>query len=144
MKSKVFVLVPYAVPPDQIGSYVDQQLVQHRFDENGPRGGRRFDYLAGPLETCFNDKVAEGRVPPKIRRSFQGNICEMNRLPPKVNSGAVVTPDRVWHDLSDFGWKMTEKPTQANQEAAKRWEVRVRELLSSHPDCWVVTIWAHS
>jgi hypothetical protein len=144
MKTRVLVLVPYSVRPDQIGSYVDQQLVQHRFGENGPRVGRRFDYLLGPLETCFDDKVTEERLPPKIRRSFQGNICEMNRLPTNVNSGAVVTPDRIWHDFGDFGKKMTEKPTQVNQDAARRWEVRVRELLSSHPDCWVVAIWAHS
>jgi hypothetical protein len=144
MKTKVLVLVPYSVPPDQIGSYVDRQLQQHRLNEGGQASRGRFDYLVGPLETCFDDKVTQGRLPPKIRRAFQGNTCDVNRLPPNLNSGAIVTPDGTWHDLRDFGWKMTTEPSQKNQEAATRWDLRVRELLSPHPDCWVVAIWAHS
>jgi len=144
MKTKVFVLVPHAVPPDQISSYLDRQLQQHRLIEEATTSGGRFDYLVGPLETCFDDKVTEGRLPPKIRRALQGNICEINRLPPNLNFGAIVTPDGVWHDLRDFGWKMTTEPTQENQDAATRWDLRVRELLSVNPDCWVVANWAHS
>jgi len=144
MKTKVFVLVPHAVPPDQISSYLDRQLQQHRLIEEATTSGGRFDYLVGPLETCFDDKVTEGRLPQKIGRAFQGNICEISRLQPNQRSGAIVTPDGNWHDLRDFGWKTTMEPSPENQEAESRWDLRARELLSLHPDCWVVAIWAHS
>jgi len=144
MKTKVLVLVPYSVPPDQIGSYVDRQLQHPGLNEGGEASCGRFDYLVGPLESCLDDKVTEGRLPPKIRRALHGNICEINRLPPNLNFGAIVTPDGVWHDLRDFGWKMTTEPSQENQDAATRWDLRVRELLSLNPDCWVVANWAHS
>ena len=144
MKTKVFVLVPYSVPAGEISAYIHRQLEKHFRNDSDPQRNGRFDYLVGPLETLFADEVTESRLPPKTRRTYHGNICEMNRLPFDATAGAIVTADGVWHDLSDFGWRMMSDSSQANQDAISQWNIYFRELLSKHPDSWIVAIWAHS
>jgi hypothetical protein len=144
MKTQVFVLVPYDVPPAEIGDYGRLVLERHRFDPDvsGSRG--RFDYLVGALEKSLHDPVAEDRLPPKVRRAFSGNICERANLPANVVPAALVTPDGEWHDLSDFGWQMLRESSEENAAARARWTQRYRELIAAQENCWVVEVWAHS
>ncbi len=144
MKTQVFVLVPYDVPPAEIGDFERLLLERHRFDPDEPGSRGRYDYLVGALEKSLNDPVAEGHLPPKVRRSYSGNICERKNLPPDIVPAALVTPDGEWHDLSDFGWRMLNEPSNGNREAHAQWENRYRELIVAHQDCWVVEVWAHS
>ncbi len=144
MKTKVFVLVPYDVPVSDVYDFAGRLLESHRFDPDLPDSKGRFDYLVGALEKSLNDRIAEGRLPPKVRRSLSGNICEMARLPLNVVPGALVTPDGSWHDLSDFGWRMVDEPSASNDEAHLRWSARYRELVAAHPHCWVLEFWSHS
>ena len=132
MKTQVFVLVPYDVSPSEIGDFERLLLERHRFDpdEPGNRGRGRYDYLVGALRKSFKDPVAEGRLPPKVRRSYAGNICERKNLPHEIVPAALVTPDGEWHDVDDYGWHT--------------WETRYRELVATHQNCWVVEVWAHS
>lgn len=143
MKTKVLVLIPATVSPEEIGDFILRQLTPYRLDEDAPSPQARFDYLVGPLEDSFADADTENRLPESIRRDYAGNICEMGRLPVKVNAGALVTPDGAWHDLSDFGWRMSREPGPANQQAFSRWEAKLRELLQAHSHGWVVAVWAH-
>ena len=144
MKTQVFVLVPYAVPPAEIGDFERRLLERHRFNADEPEGRGRYDHLVGALEKSLNDPVAEGRLPPTVRRSYSGNICEHANLRPDIVPAALVTPDGEWHDLSDFGWRMLNEPSDENRAAFERWEKRYRELIAAHQDCWVVEVWAHS
>jgi hypothetical protein len=144
VKSQVFVLVPYDVPPAEIGEFERLLLEKHRFDPDDPSSRGRYDYLVGALEKSFNDPVAEGRLPPKVRRTYSGNICERANLPADLVPAALVTPDGEWHDLADFGWKMVKEPSDENRAARAHWEIRYRELIAAHHNCWVVEVWAHS
>ena len=144
MKTQVFVLVPYDVPPEEIGDFTELFLERHRLDpdKRGSRG--RYDYLVGALQKSLNDPIAEGRLPTKMRRTYSGNICERANLPPDIIPGALVTPDGEWYDLGDFGWRMVREPSEENRAALQRWETRYRELIAAHQDCWVVEVWTHS
>lgn len=144
MKTHVFVLVPYDMPPAEIGDLERLRLEKHRVDPDEPGNRGRYDYLVGALKKSFSDPVAEGRLPPKIRRAYSGNICDHANLPSDVIPGALVTPDGEWYDTSDFGWRMTKEPSEENRAAHAQWEQRYRELIDAHPDCWVIEVWAHS
>jgi hypothetical protein len=144
VKTQVFVLVPYDTPPAEIGEYVRLVLDPHRFDPGEPAGRGRFDFLVGALAKSLNDPIAAGRLPPKVRREYSGNICERSNLPPEIVPGALVTPDGVWHDLSDFGWSMVDEPSERNRAARAQWVTRYQELIAVHENCWVVEVWAHS
>jgi hypothetical protein len=144
VKTQVFLLVPYDVPPDDIGDYERLLLERHRItpDDLSTRG--RFDYLVGALQKSLNDPLAESRLPQTVCRAYSGNICERANLPADVVPRALVTPDGVWNDLSDFGWRMAVEPNEENCTALALWTARYRELIAAHENCWVVEVWAHS
>lgn len=67
MKWKVFVLIPYEVPPVEFDEFVRLLLERHRInrDDDVPFGQTvdlpgRFESLVGPLDQSFDDKVAGG------------------------------------------------------------------------------------
>lgn len=144
MKTQVFVLVPYDVPPAAISAFKQRLLEKHRFHPDQPGSRGRYDYLIGALQQSFDDPVAEGQLPHNLRRAYAGNICERANLPPGMVPAALVTPDGEWHDLSDSGWRMMNQPSDENHAALARWEKRYRQLVAEHQDCWVVEVWAHS
>jgi len=144
MKTQVFVLVPYEIPPAEIGEFETLLLEQHRFEPDDPNSRGHYDYLVGALEKSFNDPAAEGRLPPKVRRSFAGSICERSNLPADLVPGALVTPDGEWHELGDCGWKLVDEPSGKNDSALASWKKRYRELIAAHQNCWVLEVWAHS
>ena len=143
LKTQVFVLIPYDTPPAQILEHELRLLEQHRFNpDDGSKG--RWDYLVGAPEKTFQDTAAEGRLPAKVRRSLSGKICEMANLPSDIIPSALVTPDGVWHDLSDFGWKMINAERDENTQARKLWATHYQDALARYRDCWVLVVWAHS
>jgi hypothetical protein len=150
MKTQVFVIVPYDVPPNEIPEFVDLLLQQSQIKSDDWKSGR-WDYRVGALAQTLNDPVAEGRLPSDVRRMLSGNICDRCRLPPEAIPGALVTPDGKWHDLGDFGWRMVkfgwrkvDEPCEANDIAMREWAARFHELISGHEHCWVVEAWVHS
>jgi hypothetical protein len=144
VKTHVLVFVPYDVPATELTEAVDCLLNRYRFDVESLPGTGRFDYLVAALEKSLNDPVAEARLPNKTRRAWSGNICDKSHLPRDLVPGALITLDGTWHDLSDFGWRMVNEPSTANEEALACWSGHYRELLAAAPDCWVVEVWAHS
>src|SRR5262249_54248158 len=143
LKTHVFVLVPYAVGPSAILEFAEGLLARHRMDGDDRSRGGRFDYLVG-FDGYFSDTVAEGRLPAKVLRVLHRHICEMQHLPDDLVPGALVTPDGIWHDLEDHGWRMVDQGKTSNLEAQARWSGRYRELIAEHPHCWVVEYWARS
>ncbi|HET6422805.1 MAG TPA: hypothetical protein VFG20_03925 [Planctomycetaceae bacterium] len=144
MKTRVFVLIPFDVPADQISEHCQRLLQPHRMQEDDPEPRGHYDYLVGALDEGFNDATTESRLPPHIQREFAGNICEATRLPPDADCGALITADGCWHDLSDFGWRMVRQSDKENLAALAAWQRHYRALLKGHPNCWVVAIWVHS
>lgn len=111
-------------------------------DENWPRTDGRFDYLVG-ADGCFDDAIAEGRLPAKVRHALRRQVSEVERLPTDLVPGALITPDGSWHDLAEEGWSMMDEPSASNEGALARWKVRYRKLLAENPCCWVVEFSAH-
>jgi hypothetical protein len=143
LKTRVLVLVPFSVGPSALLAAADELMERHRMDESRSAGGGRFDYLVG-ADGCFDDPIAEGRLPARVRRTLHRQVCEVERLPAGLVPGALVTPDGSWHDLADYGWRMVDEPSAANEEALARWRARSRELVAENPHCWVVEFSAHS
>ena len=143
MKTQVFVLIPYDVPPETIGDYEQMVLEPHRMDPDHPKSVGRYDYLVGTSKKTLHDPVAVGRLPSKVARTYAGKICERANLPEDLLPGAVVTHDGQWHDLGDFGWRLIPKSDAENQAAIKQWRKRYTELLA-YENCWVLEVWAHS
>jgi hypothetical protein len=142
LKTQVFVLIPFSVGTSALLIEVDNVMKRHRRDVNGSAGGR-FDYLVGS-DGCFNDPVAEGRLPAMVRQTLHRHLCEVERLPTEFVPGALVTPDGCWHDLTDDGWRMIDEPSPTNEAAFARWRTRYSNLIAANPYCWVVELWAHS
>jgi hypothetical protein len=102
LHTQLFVLVPYAAGPSEIPEFADALVERHRKDENNSASGGRFDSLAG-VDGYFNDPIAEGRLPAKVRRALHRKVCEGHQLPTDLVPGALITPDGTWHDLADHG-----------------------------------------
>jgi hypothetical protein len=143
LKTQVLVLVPFSVGPSALLTEAGELMERHRMDQNRSAGGGRFDYLVGAAG-CFDDPIAEGRLPARVRRTLRRQVCEVERLPPNLVPGALVTPDGNWHDMADDGWRMVDEPSTSNQDAFTRWRARYRKLVADNPHCWVVEFWAHS
>ncbi|HEY4263622.1 MAG TPA: hypothetical protein VGM98_25890 [Schlesneria sp.] len=145
VKTHVLVLVPYEVPGSDLGDALMSRLEQHRRVESdeSPRLSR-FDYLVGAFGKTLNDPIAEGRLPEQERSAWSGNVCDKSRVPLDFVPGALVTLGGAWHDLSDFGWRMVDGASAANQNSLARWSAHYRALLAAAPECWGLEVWAHS
>ncbi|MEO9590366.1 hypothetical protein [Rhodopirellula bahusiensis] len=63
------------------------------------------------------------------------HACVVRELPSDYNPSAVITPDGMWNDLSEFGWRLIDEPCDANTAAMAKWQQRVaklREMFSDH------------
>lgn len=99
MKTLVFVLVPYTVPPAALLEFAEALLAPHQMRDDDRTTGR-YDYLAGSPGS-FDDRVAEGILPERMKRAAHGRITTTAQLRDDSIPGAVVTPDGVWHDRDD-------------------------------------------
>ena len=56
----------------------------------------------------------------------------------------MITPDGQWHDLFDFGWRLSKTETPQNRDAWERWVVHLRAVLAAHEHCVAVGFDTHS
>ncbi len=63
----------------------------------------------------------------------EGDPVLVEDLPPDYCSSGVLTPDNVWHDLQDHGWRLIDGQPPNNILAQKRWHLRFLHLLCLHP-----------
>jgi hypothetical protein len=145
MKTMVYVIVPPEVASDEISKWVDKTLSPHKVTTNGIMLKGRYDYLVGTSsEVPLDDPITLGRLPNREKRALAGQICAIARLPSERIPGALITPDGIWHDQRDFGWRFVDEGTPAFQHVVANWTARYRELIEQHPFCLVVEVWAHS
>lgn len=122
MKTLVFVLVPYTVPPAALLEFAEALLAPHQMRDDDRTTGR-YDYLAGSPGS-FDDRVAEGILPERMKRATHGRITTTAQLRDDSIPGAVVTPDGVWHDRDD-----------RDRRSAEAWETHYHTLIAAHPLC---------
>lgn len=144
MKSQLFVLISYDVPPEEIDERVSQRLEPHRFDPDQERRAGRFDYLVGAFDATFDDPATLATLPAELHESFAGRICRQENLPRDRIPAALLTPDGQWHDLEDFGWRLMQEPSKDNSIAYANWSSHYHKLIDLNPSCWVISVWAHS
>ena len=144
MKTQVFVLLPQQVAPSDVRSCAEKALNAFQSAEEPRPPGARFDYAVGNLSRSLHDSVASGLLPAADKRALEGSICLIGNLKPDVIPAALVTPDGRWHDLGDFGWRMTAEGSAANDLAMQHWTARFRELVREHPHGWLLECWVHS
>lgn len=141
MKTHLFVLIQQTWSPGGIAEAVDNLLAPHRQRFDGDKNGR-YDYLC-QFDSTLNCEITNAEIPFDARRSFIGYISRVDRLDSNVCPGAVITPDGKWHDIGDFGYRMTNN-LGTNKIPIEKWRQYFWAVCHENPNCWVVETWAHS
>ncbi len=144
MKTLLYVLMPVSTNPvdlqDEFFALLNPYRLNSSRDEFQPNS--KFDYLCS-FEPTLNCSETENELPYELRSTYDGTISKVFRLRAETNCSAMVTPDGIWHDIFDFGWRMM-ADQESNELATCKWRDHVKELMNKNPDCWVIETWAHS
>jgi hypothetical protein len=109
--------------------------------ENDAAIRRRWDWFTigdGP----FTDATTSRQFG-DIDEPVKSCIARMDRLPAGYSAAALLTPDGVWHDIEDFGWRLLDEDSPSNQQAAARWRTRFAELVARHRHALGVAVHCH-
>jgi hypothetical protein len=100
-------------------------------------------YLFG--ETIWKECLAKNEAQHGADEPFECNSCPVADLPTEAYTfpAAIVSPDGLWYDLTDFGWKLLKGDSLDNQIANSKWQGLVRELFQKHADCLAVSVHCH-
>lgn len=124
MKSTLLVLLP----PDSRDpeAALRAALEPHRLDEDDEASirGHHWDYWSHE-----GDELVFQRA---------------DQRPADCTVSAILTPDGVWHDLQDHGWRMLREPSRENEAAMARWKVLHDTLLQRFADHVAVEVIVHS
>jgi hypothetical protein len=88
---------------------------------------------------------ASRRIPEGVGGSNEvlAGASLLRHLPPDHEASAVITPDGVWHDLEDFGWRMMREPSPGNASALAKWRLRYQTILTEFADMVGVEVVYH-
>jgi hypothetical protein len=144
MKTLLYVLVPASTDAIALQDAFDSLLNPHRLDQSLDeiQADRKFDYLC-LLDPTLNCTETEAELPREVRDMYHGTISKVSRLRADECADALVTPDGIWHDIFDFGWRILGNQA-ANDDASRKWHAHFSQLLRANIDCWVIETWAHS
>ncbi|MEM8667715.1 MAG: hypothetical protein AAGG48_09385 [Planctomycetota bacterium] len=139
MKTHLHILVPTSTTLFGIQDAMEALLAPHRLrHDDSIQPNWRFDYL------CLFDASAETDAElPREMFDYAGYISRVERLRADVSAGAMITPDGVWHDVHDFGYRIM-NVLESNSVPQQKWGRHYRQLLKHNPDCWIIETWAHS
>ena len=142
MKSHVSVLIAGECP--EVFSNLTRVLETHQLDEDDIESIRshHWDYWRFPTGDRLDDPEIREAFPKEIEE-IHGHASYVRNLPDEYGTSAIITESEGWIDLQDFGWRMIDEPCQANDEAAARRRIRMREILSAHPDMICVQVITH-
>ncbi len=133
MKSPLLVILPSgcSAPFDDLRA----TLEHFRLNEDNERSieNHHWDYWIFPTESSINQTEIL-KLFPDLPPELSGNIGIVSRLDADRHWSAVITPDIQWHDIADFGWRMTRHPCHENEVAERAWASHYRSLLKSYPD----------
>lgn len=121
---------------------LDHALARHRLDEDADTWPRFYwDYW-------HLTSVPFGRAAEKTRNicpdaKCHGSACIVRDLPNGYVPSAVITPDGLWNDLREFGWRLMDDPCDTNNSALLQWQQRVMSLYSMFSDYICVEVLYH-
>jgi len=79
---------------------------------------------------------------------IQSNICLVSNIKDYTFPAAVITPEGVWNDITDFGYKLVNdqegRDQTENNVARKKWQERIQEIFIKNQDCVAIAIKTHS
>ncbi len=103
-------------------------LEPHRLDEDDLESIRAFhwDYWMFAEGQIGDRRVASAY--PGTERELLKNACCLRDLAPGYTASAAITPDGVWIDLIEHGWRFIRDPSPENEAAVEAWTARFREL----------------
>lgn len=71
------------------------------------------------------------------------NSCLVETLPEDFYPAAIVTPDGIWYDLIDFGWRAVDDDSENNRVAFANWQNKAHWLLQSHKNYLAIGLDCH-
>jgi hypothetical protein len=72
------------------------------------------------------------------------NACYVRNLPGNFETSGVISPEGKWWDMQDFGWRMHDEPSSANDKAYWKWTMALKGLLNQYENHISVQIVVHS
>ncbi|GAA5511222.1 hypothetical protein Rcae01_06738 [Novipirellula caenicola] len=121
---------------------LDDALAPHRLDEDAKSWPRFYwDYwhlTSNPFGGFAPDTHDIEPV-----ANCNRHACIVGVLPVDYNPSAIITPDGLWNDLSEFGWRLIDEPSAANTAAMAKWQQRVAKLRQISSDCIGVEVLYH-
>jgi hypothetical protein len=134
------VLIILRRPPEDLRSHVKAVLAPF-YVENDDRIRSRWDGFTindGP----FTDAVAISSFG-HLAESEKTCVCRIAHIPPEYSAAAVLTPEGVWHDIEDFGWRLIDQDSKRNMRATEAWDRHFREAIAGYPDSFGVEVHCH-
>lgn len=125
---------------DAMRAVMEPYHLDQTLDEIQPNW--KWDYLCR-FEPTLNCQETNLELPLDLQADLTGHVSKAYRLPSNAIPGAVLTPDGVWHDQFDFGWRLM-NDSDSNADADREWRNYFRGVINRHGDCWVLETWAHS
>ena len=52
----------------------------------------------------------------------------------EISFSAILTPDGVWHDIEDFGWRLIDDNPEKNKEALLEWDLHRIRIIDTYAD----------
>ena len=136
-------LVVFQLDSQHLDSVVESALKPHRLDDSSIDSihGRNWDYWVYHDSNIADPEVA--RVVQKQNATAYTHASFVRNLPDDYTASAVVDPNGVWHNIQDFGWKLTNEPSSENDAASKLWADHFAELRQMYADCVAVEVLYH-
>jgi hypothetical protein len=109
--------------------------------ENDAAIRRRWDWFTigdGP----FTDETTSAQFA-GIDEPMKSCISRVDRLPGDYSAAALLTPDGIWHDIEDFGWRLIDENSPNNERAAAEWRTHFTEIIGRHRDAIGVEVHCH-
>lgn len=132
MKSPLLVILPEGCSNPEVD--LRSTLENFRLDANDIESIRshHWDFWYYP-ESWIGQPAVAARFP-SIEPDFSGNLGLARELFSADCWSGIITPDLIWHDLSDHGWQMMREPCAENDAAVTKWRKQYQEILTLFPD----------
>lgn len=143
MKAHILVLIDCST--QDISASLHASLNQHEldWDDDVSIENRHWDYWVFALDGQALDATLAKDFP-NDDASVLANAAYVGNLPDDFTTTGVICLDGSWIDVDDFGWRMLNEPSNANNDALDQWQQRLRQVLEDNRQHIGVQVIVHS